>query len=613
MNRMNELYEKSGSLYDELKWLYMELYDDRESFGRYVGMLCDSYRQRSAELIRLDQTRAASGDWYKDSGMLGMILYADAFADDLKGVSGKIGYIEECGVNVLHLMPLLESPEGKSDGGYAVSDFRKVRDGLGTMGDLRQLTAQCHSRGISICTDLVINHTSDEHEWAKRARRGEKEYQDMYFFYDDWDIPAQFERTVPQVFPTTAPGNFSWCEEAGKVVMTSFYPYQWDLNYANPAVLREMTANLLYLCNQGIDIIRLDAIPYVWKQLGTDCRNLPQVHSISRIFRIAVELVCPGVLLLGEVVMEPKKVVPYFGSLDKPECHMLYNVTTMCTMWNTVATGDVRLLRHQMDSVFSLNKEGCFLNYLRCHDDIGWGLDYGFLSRFGQAEIPHKRFLNDYLTGNWPGSDARGELYNDAESLGDARLCGTTGSLVGIEAAEQDGDPVRLEKALRFDIMLHAFLLTQPGLPMIYGGDETGRLNDYSYHEDPLKESDSRYLHRGRMNWQEAEERFREGSRQQIIFSRLRALEEIRKEYEVFSGDSDLWTIETQNDHILGIGRFNRGEKLLAFFNFSNQDETALPQDAEDYTDLITGRRQSAEEVSVEARGFRWLYRTYAE
>lgn len=242
---------------------------------------------------------------------------------------------------------------GRSDGGYAVADFRTVEPELGTMDDLEQLADACREKGISLCLDFVMNHTSEDHEWARKARAGEPGYRDRYFFYDNWDIPNEFEKTVPQVFPTTAPGNFTWLDDCGQVVMTTFYPYQWDLNYANPVVFNDMVENMFYLTNRGIDVIRLDAVPYIWKQLGTNCRNLPQVHTLVRLMRMACEVVCPGVLL-GEVVMEPSKVVPYFGTPEKPECHMLYNVTTMASTWHTLATADVSLLRHQMDTICAL-------------------------------------------------------------------------------------------------------------------------------------------------------------------------------------------------------------------------------------------------------------------
>lgn len=345
MTKQEKVYEERlKSRIDELKWLYMELYNNREMFDDLCRNMKDFYAARKAGMKKLDAQREQNPGWFRRNDMLGMMMYVDNFADDLNGVRKKLDYVERCGVNYLHLMPLLETPVGRSDGGYAVSDFRKVQKKLGTMEDLERLAAECHKKGISLCLDFVMNHTSEDHEWARRARAGEGEYMSRYFFFDNYSMPAMYEKTVPQVFPTTAPGNFTWLPDCGHFVMTSFYPYQWDLNYRNPVVFNEMMYNFLYLTNQGIDVIRIDAVPYIWKQIGTDCRNLPQVHTIVRLMRLIGEIVCPGVVLLGEVVMEPEKVAPYFGTVEKPECHMLYNVTTMATIWNTVATGDARLL-----------------------------------------------------------------------------------------------------------------------------------------------------------------------------------------------------------------------------------------------------------------------------
>ncbi|MBR4577280.1 MAG: amylosucrase [Clostridia bacterium] len=593
---------------DELKWLYYELYhSDEKAYAGFTEMLYRCREERPESLRAADRERETHPDWYKDRRLTGMQMYAGAFAGTLPGVRGKLDYIAESGVNCLHLMPLLESPKDRSDGGYAVSDFRKVQPELGTMEDLRELAEDCRARGIALCLDFVMNHTSEDHEWARRARAGEKEYQDRYFFYDGWEIPNAYEQTVPQVFPATAPGNFTWCPEAGKTVMTTFHPYQWDLNYMNPAVFTDMTDNMLNLCNHGADTIRLDAVPYIWKALGTSCRNLPQVHTLVRMMRIACEIVCPGTLLLGEVVMEPDKVVPYFGTVQKPECHLLYNVTTMATLWHTVATKDARLLAHQMRQVFSLPREYTFVNYLRCHDDIGWGLDFGFLRQFAQEEVPHKKFLNDYLTGKWKDSPARGELYNDDPRLGDARLCGTTASLCGVEKALETGDREAMNRALRLDGMLHAFIFTLSGIPVLYSGDEIARLNDPSYHDDPLRREDSRYLHRGAMDWEKAEKRRKKTTPEGRMFAAVRQLEEIRRKHRVFDPKADVWVLDTGNEHVLGIGRYYCGEQLLALFNFLDQPQKVRPGDEKAYTDLISGKEGDAGTVRLEAGGFRWL------
>ena len=601
-----EFDERFRQRRDELKQLFEELYgNDIQGYDYLCKVISDYYGDRSEVLKTRDREREENPDWYRGNDIVGMMLYVDNFADNLKGVIDKLDYFTECGVNYIHLMPHLESPKENSDGGYAVSDFRKVQPQLGTMDDLRKLTALCHKQGISCCMDFVMNHTSDEHRWAKAALEGDETKQGYYFFYDNWDIPNYFESTVPQVFPTTAPGNFTQLEN-GKIVMTTFYPYQWDLNYANPMVFNDMTANMLFLANAGIDVIRLDAVPYIWKELGTQCRNLPQVHTIVRMMRIICEIVCPSVLLLGEVVMEPAKVTPYFGSEDKPECHMLYNVTTMATTWNTVATRDTRMLRRQTEKLAELPGNDVFLNYLRCHDDIGWGLDYDFIRQFGMQEIPHKKFLNDYFTGRWKGSVARGELYNDDPILQDARLCGTTASLCGIEAALWDKDEKALRIALDADIMLHAFMFTQSGIPVIYSGDEVGQLNDYMYHADIDKKFDSRYLHRGKFDWKLAEERKNAKTWRGELFATLRKLETVRAENDVFMPQAALAAFDAGHQNVLGVTRKYGDKTLTALFNFSENERAVVLNTEKPFTDLMTGKEHEDKVVYLKPYGFVW-------
>ena len=593
---------------DELKWLYMELYGNEAMFTELCANLRDFYEQRGAQLKQRDREREQCPDWYKGNDLLGMMFYIDNFAGNLQGVEQKLSYLERCHVNYIHLMPFLDTPKGRSDGGYAVADFRKVQEKLGTMEDLEHLTAACHKKQINVCMDFVMNHTSQDHEWAVKARQGDGEYMSRYFFFDNEEVPRRYEETVPQVFPTTAPGNFTWLEEIGHFVMTTFYPYQWDLNYANPRVFNEMTYNFLYLVNRGIDIMRIDAVPYIWKELGTSCRNLPQVHTIVRMLRMICEIVCPSVLLLGEVVMEPEKVVPYFGTVEKPECHMLYNVTTMATTWHTVATRNVSLLKRQLDIVSGLPKEYVFLNYLRCHDDIGWGLDYGTLRKEGIDERAHKQYLNDYFQGVAGQSSSRGELYNSDPLSGDARFCGTTASMCGIEKAGFEKDEEAMERAIRLDVTLHAYMFMQSGIPVLYGGDEVGQVNDYTYKEDPEKAEDSRYIHRGAMNWELVKQISAPGSVQERLFSQLDRLERLRKMEKAFVSGADVWTVETWDPALLCIGRYYEGEKILGIFNFSEQDRTAWINETDgDYVDLISGKERAAAGVDIPACGFCYL------
>ena len=542
--------------FEELRWLYMELYGNSSMFAELCDNMKRFYMERNTDLRASDASREKRPDWYKQNDMMGMMFYIDNFAGNMKGVQEKLDYVEQCGVNYIHLMPFLDTPEGRSDGGYAVSDFRKVQEKLGTMEDLEHLTAACHEKDINVCMDFVMNHTSEDHEWAKRARQGDGEYMSRYFFFDNWDIPAKYEQTVPQVFPMTAPGNFTWLPDAGHFVMTSFYPYQWDLNYRNPRVFNEMMYNFLFLANKGIDIVRIDAVPYIWKELGTTCRNLQQVHTIVRMMR-----------MIG-----------------------------------------VSLLKKQLDIVDSLPKDYVFLNYLRCHDDIGWGLDYATLEQEGMMERSHKQYLNDYFQGYAGNSTSRGELYNADPVTGDARFCGTTASMCGIEKAGFEQDPAAMDLAIRKDLMLHAYMFMQSGIPVLYSGDEIAQVNDYTYKNDPNKVADSRYIHRGVMHWDLAEKRNDLSTVEGKMFLGLQKLEQIRKEEKAFVSYADTWTVETWEKGVLCIGRFYDGEKIYGLFNFSEYDKTAWINENDGlYVDLISGQKMKACGVNIPAFGYYYL------
>ena len=614
MKSENDLFkQRLARHHDELRWLYMELYNNGDMFAELCTQMYEYYMSREDWLKTLDKKREKDPQWYRKKDMLGMMLYIDNFSGNLQELKEKLPYLESCNVNCIHLMPFLDSPAGRSDGGYAVADFRRVRPDLGTMEDLSALSQECHKRRMNLCMDFVMNHTSEDHEWAVRARHGESEYMSRYFFYDSYDIPAQYEATVPEVFPTTAPGNFTYLPEIGHYVLTTFYPYQWDLNYRNPRVFNEMMYNFLYLANRGIDVIRIDAVPYIWKELGTSCRNLKQVHTIVRMMRMSGEIVCPSVTLLGEVVMEPAKVVPYFGTVEKPECHMLYNVTTMATIWNTVATRDIRLLKKQMDTISALPREYTFLNYLRCHDDIGWGLDYGTLKSWGMEEVPHKQYLNRYFLGHDGNSESRGELYNEDLRTGDARFCGTTASMCGVESAGFEQNEEKMERAIRMDIMLHAYILTLSGIPMLYSGDEIGQVNNYGYHNDPAKCVDSRYIHRGKFDWELAGLSADESTVQGKIFSALKRLEKVRSREKVFDADADMWVQDAGDISVLCVARRKDEEEMLGFFNYSEMDKTVhLPQGGV-YRDMLGRRRLDVQELAIPGHGFIWAKKVRQE
>ena len=567
--------------HDELDQLFMSLYDDRAALEDLEQAMAAAYEARPDDLKKLDKQREADPDWYKRGTMFGMTMYTDLFAGSLRKLANRIPYLEEQHLTYLHLMPLLKMPHPQNDGGYAVEDFNTVDPSLGTNADLASLTKKLRKAGISLCLDFVMNHTASTHEWAMKAKTGDPEYQDYYFCYDDRTIPDEYERTTPQVFPNTAPGNFSWCDEMHKWVLTSFYPFQWDLNYRNPKVLVAMLTSALNLANLGVEVLRIDAVPYIWKQLGTTSRNLPQVHTIVRMLRIALECVCPAVVLKGEVVMAPKELAAYFGTPEHPECHMLYNVSTMVNLWSALANGDTRLLKAQIDALDALPENCWFVNYLRCHDDIGWGLDEPQEWRLGIDPFRHKEFLYHFYEGSVPGSWSMGELYNYDAASGDARSCGTTASLCGIEKALYTHDKPSLERGIDRDLLMHKAMAFLRGFPMLNCGDEIAQLNGWNYKEDPDRVEDSRNLHRSKFNWRAAAKRNEPGTLQNRLWEGMAELRQMRDD-PCFAPDAWVTTWDTHNQSVLAIVRKVDDAVLLGLFNFSQADQTA-------YLDSIEG------------------------
>lgn len=610
MTESNEYKLRMQKHERELHEKYMSLYQNEGSYQELLSSMKDFFCKRSSALKELDRKREENPTWYREGNMLGMTMYPKLFAGGLRGLTDKLDYLSEQKITYLHLMPLLKMPHPFNDGGYAVEDFRTVDPEIGTNSELSELTEAMRARGISLCLDMVMNHTADTHEWAMRAKAGEKEYMERYQCYDTYDIPSQFEKTMPQVFPATAPGNFTWCEEMKKHVLTTFYPYQWDLNYRNPVVFNEMAANILFLANLGVEIFRIDAVPYIWKELGTNCRNLPQVHTIVRMIRMILEIVCPGVILKGEVVMAPKELPAYFGTEAEPECHMLYGVSGMVNLWAALAAKDARLLKHQTDVIHSLPDNCYFVNYLRCHDDIGWGLDEEQEKKLMIDPFMHKEYLYHFYEGVFPGSFARGELYNYDPVTKDARSCGTTASLCGIEKGGFEGDQAQVKQGIQRVLMMHAACMSLRGFPMLSSGDEIGQVNDYRYKYNPDIAADSRYLHRSPFIWENAELRKKEGTVQNAVWEGLKQMEQIRREHPCFGKDAYVTTWDTCRNPVFAIRRTTSEEELVCLANFSEEGQQAvLPTLYGEYTDLFTADKLDLQSVWMGPYQYRWCIR----
>ena len=592
----------------EMEDIFRRLYESDEKLDDLIDIMKKYHKERNRELKELEKKREKDPLWYKRGDMLGLTMYTDLFAGSLKNLKDKVDYLDRLSLKYLHLMPLLKMPEKDNDGGYAVEDFFSIDPRFGTNEDLAELTAQLRKHGISLCLDFVMNHTASTHEWAKKAENGDKHYQDYYMCFSDRTYPDEYEKTTPEVFPSTAPGNFIWNEKMQKWVLSSFYPFQWDLNYRNPEVLNEMLSSALYLANLGVEVFRLDAVPYIWKKLGTTSRNLPEVHLIVRLMRIVLEIVCPSVILKGEVVMAPKELKAYFGTPEAPECHLLYNVSLMVNFWSSLASQDVRLLEHMAEDILSMEEHCSFVNYIRCHDDIGWGLDEDYERKIGIDPLKHKIFLYRFFEGSFPGSYSLGQLYNyDRVSL-DARSCGTTASLCGIENGRNHFDDTMIEMGVKRDLLMHAALYSFRGFPMLSSGDEIGQLNDWSYMNNPSLALDSRNIHRSHFNW-DNEKKAQEGKGYEgEIMKGILTLDRVRKTEPCFAPEAKVNTWKSHSDGVFSIRRTIEGRDMLCVMNFrGSKEKVHYDYFMGEYEDLFT-KRVVNPGIGFELQPYEYLY-----
>ena len=547
------------AIYTLFHILYGKRKDFEEQALRLVETMARQYIDRSEHLKNKDIEREKEHNWFLNQKWVGMALYTDGFANNLQGLNEKLSYFQELGINMIHIMPILQCPDGKSDGGYAVSDFRKVDSRIGSNEDLHELSESLQKRDILLTLDVVVNHTSDEHEWAQRARKGEKKYQDYYYLFDSREVPDMFEESMPEIFPETAPGNFTWNEEMQKWVMTVFNDYQWDLNYSNPAVLIEMLDIILYWSNQGADIIRLDAVAFLWKKVGSTCQNEREAHLILQLLKDCIQVTTPGVLFIAEAIVAPVEITKYFGedAINAKECEIAYNATLMALLWDAVATKNSKLLYQGIKSLPDKLERATWLNYIRCHDDIGLGFDDSDIRAVGYDPVEHRKFLIDYYTGDFSDSDARGFPFGQNLKTGDARISGSLASLVGLEAALGSGDPQRIDNAVQHIILLHSIILSFGGIPLLYYGDELGQLNDCSFLDDENKAHDTRWTHRPNFDWDKAELRHQSGTIEQKIFNASKLMISVRKEIPAFADFNNRELIQVENPHLFVFSRFN--------------------------------------------------------
>lgn len=597
--------------------ILLRLYGDRYDFFFHLEaltqLMAESWLARDNSLKTLDAAREEIPDWFQDHRMLGAVGYVREFAGNLAGISAKIPYFKSLGITYLHLMPLFRSPEGENDGGYAISSYREVDPELGTMDELRGLAGELRQEGISLVLDFVFNHTSDEHEWAVRAKAGEKSYQAYYWMYPDRQMPDAYEAHLREIFPDEHPGAFTYFEDIQKWVWTTFHSNQWDLNYANPEVFNRMAGEMLFLANQGVEILRLDAVAFIWKSLGTGCENLPEAHLIIQAYNAIARIATPALLFKSEAIVHPDEVARY---ISPEECQLSYNPLLMALLWNTLATREVNLLQASMTKRFAI-PEGCaWVNYIRCHDDIGWTFSDEDAWALGINPFDHRHFLNAFYTGRFEGSFARGLPFQENPKTGDARISGTLASLAGLEKAITEETAAEVDLAIRRILLLHSVILSIGGIPLIYLGDEVGTLNDYDFREDPLKADDSRWVHRPAADQQLYSQREKPKTIPGRIFQGLQNLIQLRKTLPLLN-DGRPEFIPTGNPHVFGYLRRGDGCQALILSNFSEREQTvpthvlALSGLSPDIKDAVSRKTVSIEtDLVLKPYQFIWLVET---
>ncbi len=588
-------------LFGLLFQLYGQQYDFFYHLEGILATATHMWLSRPDELKALDAIRETDPQWFQSHRMVGAMCYVDLLGGTLEGIRGRIPYFTELGVTYLHLMPVFKTPAGDNDGGYAVSSYREVDAELGTMEELAALASELRHHGISLVLDFVFNHTSDEHDWARRALAGDPEYQEYYRMYPDRSRPDAFERSIKAVFPEEHPGCFTYRNQIRKWVWTTFHNYQWDLNYENPVVFNRMVEEMLFLANQGVEVLRLDAVAFLWKRLGTSCENQPEAHIIIQAFNAVMQIVAPALVFKSEAIVHPDEVGKYIG---EQECQLSYNPQLMALLWNSLATRKVRILRHAMRKRFAIPPSCAWVNYIRCHDDIGWAFSDDDVRELNLDPAAHRRFLAQFYTGRYEGTFARGLPFQEDPQSGDARISGTAASLAGLEQALESSDAKEIELAIRRILLLHGVIFTIGGIPLVHLGDELGTLNDYGYRADPEKDGDTRWAHRPAFDWERAELRRDRESVPGRIYEGLLRLVQIRQQNLAFTR-AETEITDTGNDHVFGYFRHHAGQSVMVLANFSEHEQTLAASHLrllglrKTFTDIVAGRTITATQKLV--------------
>ncbi|MEO3937078.1 alpha-amylase family protein [Dermatophilaceae bacterium Soc4.6] len=544
-----------------------------------VALAAAAYGARDDELHLLDERRLLEPDWLQSPRMLGYATYADRFGGTLEGVGEQVPYLEELGVTYLHLMPLLLPREGDNDGGYAVADYTRVRPDLGSMDDLRALATTLRRRGISLVLDLVLNHVAREHAWAVAARAGDAVHRDYFHIFDDRGGPQgpdAYECTLPEVFPDFAPGNFTWDDGVQGWVWTTFNSWQWDVNWANPAVMRDYAEIVLDLANTGVEVLRLDAIAFMWKRLGTNCQNQPEVHDITQVLRTLARIACPATVFKAEAIVAPRDLLAYLGAggYQGKVSDLAYHNSLMVQIWSMLATGDVRLTAHALRGLPPAPPRSTWITYVRCHDDIGWAIDDADAAFLGLDGWSHRRFLSQWYAGSFPGSPARGLVFQENEATGDRRISGTAAQLAGLASAGTDR--AAAEGAVARIVLAHTVIAGFGGIPVLWSGDELAQLDDPDWADEPGHADDNRWTHRPRLDWDRARRRHDRSTPQGQVFEAIARIARVRASLPYLHASVATEVLEVHDPGVLALLRRHPVGVMVALHNVRG-DESRWP------------------------------------
>lgn len=565
----------------------------------FVKSICIEAFNRPPHLRQQDQERATNPNWHLELG-LAYVAYADHFAGGLRGVIDRIPHLKDMGVGYLHLLPFLKAGPPPNDGGFAVASFEDVDPRLGSNEDLAALLAALRAAGISLCCDFVLNHVSDHHPWALAAKRGNESARRRFHWLATPSEVAEHERHLKQIFPETAPGNFTWVPECQAYAWTTFYPFQWDLNYAEPEVFSDIALALLRLANRGIDAFRLDSTAFLWKRLGTPCSNLPQVHSILQALRAVVEIAAPGVLLKAEVIMPTRDLPPYFGlasgetmpstaqpSIHQPECHLAYHASLMAASWAALAEEDAAFPKAVLRATPTLPTGAGWLTYVRCHDDIGWGVLRPECLDLNDPDALRLKAASSFFSSSNPESYAEGSPFQSSDPANPHGTNGMLASLVGLHKAHQSGSPEQLELALLRYGLMHALALFVGDLPLVYMGDEFGQANLSPEAIKLRGGDDGRELHR--VVWSDSiyQDRLNAGTVSGMAWGVFKRLSQARSRMAatLSHGSCSIYAGISDSQHLLCL---QRGSSV-GLFNFSSQHQILdWRQQPKELTDWMT-------------------------